>query len=84
MLPLFTQPHIIAMPPSNGKSDLLWSFEPQKFCRKKFTYGLVVAFKKCYFIQLRGIKEGQDCASIGHLEIFSMSPGERRGRVEEL
>ena len=56
MLPLFTQPHIFAMPlPSNeksltlnggfGKSDLLWSFEPKNLCRKKFTHWLAVAFK---------------------------------------
>mgnify|MGYP001791321291 CR=1 FL=1 len=39
---------------------------------------------KWYFIRLRGTKEGQECASMGHLEIFSMSSGERGGRVEEL
>ena len=32
---------------------------------------------KWYFIRLRGTKEGQECASMGHLEIFSMSSGER-------
>ena len=80
MLPLFTEPRIIAMPPSNGKSDLLRSFEQKKFCRKKFTYGLVVAFNKCYFIRLRGTKEGQECASIGHLEIFLMYPVEKQGK----
>ena len=32
---------------------------------------------KWYFIRLRGTKEGQECASIGRLEIFSMSSGER-------
>ena len=88
MLPLFTQPNIIALLPSNeksftrndgfGKSDLLWSSEPKNLSREKFTYWLAVAFKKCYFMRLRGIKEGQECASIGHLEIFSMSSGERQ------
>ena len=41
---------------------------------------------KCYCIRLRGTKEGQERASIGHLEISSMSPVERQkeGRVEEL
>ena len=31
---------------------------------------------KCYFMKLRGVKEGQECASIGHLEISPMSSGE--------
>ena len=57
---------------------MLWSFEPQTLPGEKFTYGMVVAFKKCYFIRLRGTKEGQECASIGPLEIFSMSSGERQ------
>ena len=39
---------------------------------------MAVVFKKCYFKRLRGTKEGQECASIGHLEIFSMSSGERQ------
>ena len=33
---------------------------------------------RCYFIRLRGKKEGQECASIGLLEIFSTSLGERQ------
>ena len=88
MLPLFTKHHNFALLQSNGKDftlndsflkpDLLWSFEPKKtYCKEKFTYGLAVAFKVCYFIMLRGRKEGQECASIGHLEIFSISSGER-------
>ena len=53
----------------------------------KIIYMVAVVFKKCYFIRLRGTKEGQECASIGHLEIFSMSSGERqrksRGTLNE-
>ena len=88
MLLLFTQPHIIALPPSNeksfklydwfGKSVLIWSFDPRNLSGEKFTHGMAVAFKKCYFIKLRGKKEGQECASIGHLEIFSMATDERQ------
>ena len=33
-------------------------------------------FEKCYFVILRGTKEGQECASRGHPEIFSISSGE--------
>ena len=48
---------------------------------------MAVVFKKCYFIWLRGTKEGQECASMGHLEIFSMSSDERqrksRGNLKE-
>ena len=33
---------------------------------------------KCYFIRLRGTKEEQEWAFIGHLEIFSMSSGDRQ------
>ena len=29
-------------------------------------------------MRLRGTKEGQECASLGHLEIFPMSLGERQ------
>ena len=39
---------------------------------------------KLYFIRLRGTKEGQECASLGHLEIFPISLGEWQRRVEEL
>ena len=39
---------------------------------------MTVVFKKCYFKRLRGTKEEQEYASIGHLEIFSMSSGERQ------
>ena len=42
---------------------------------------------KGYFIKLRRTKEGQECSSLGHLEIFSISSGERqrkaRGTVKE-
>ena len=97
MLPLFTQSHITGVLHSNeksftlydgfGKSALIWSFKPRNLSGEKFTYGMAVVFKKCYFIWLRGTKEGQECASIGHLEIFSMSSGERqrksRGTLKE-
>ena len=59
-----------------GKSALLWSFEPRNLSGEKFTYGMAVWPNNCYFIRLRGTKEGQECASIGHLEIFSMFSGE--------
>ena len=88
MLCLFTQFHIVALQPSNkrsfilydgfGKSALLWSFEPRNFSGVKLTYGMAAVFKKCYFIGLRGRKEGQECASLGHLEFFLMSSGERQ------
>ena len=88
MLPLFTQPHIIAMPPTNEKSITLtmvglespicYAVLNQKTSvEKEITNGLAVAFKKCYFIRLVGTKEGQECASLGHLENFSMSLGEK-------
>mgnify|MGYP001802815175 CR=1 FL=1 len=51
---------------------------PRNLYGEKAKYGMVVVFKKCYFIRLRGTKEGQKCASIGHLEIFSSSSGERQ------
>ena len=57
---------------------MLWSFEPRDVSEEKFTYGTAVVFKKCKFIRLRGTKEGQECASLGHLEIFPMSSGERQ------
>ena len=89
MLPLFTQPHIIAMPPTNEKSltltmvglesPICYGFLNQKTSvEKEITNGLAAAFKKCYFIRLVGTKEGQECASLGHLENFSMSLGERQ------
>ena len=72
--------------PSNGKGftlhdrflkpDLLWSFEPKNLVKKNSLTGWL--YKKCYFIRLRGTKEGQERASIGHLEIFSISSGERQ------
>ena len=31
-------------------------------------------------MRLRGTKEGQECASVGDLETFSMSSGERQGK----
>ena len=53
----------------------------------KFNQEKVVWPIKCYFIRLRGRKKGQGCASIGHLEVFSMSSGERqrksRGTLKE-
>ena len=55
MPPLFSQPHIVALRPSNGKdftlnygfqqSDFLWSFEPRKLSGENFIDGLSVAFK---------------------------------------
>ena len=60
---------------------MIWSFKPRNLSRDKFTYGMAVVFKKCYFIWLRGTKEGQECASIGHLEILSMSSGERQRKT---
>ena len=88
MLPLFTQPHIIALQPSNRKSvtlfdgfrklALLYCFKPRNLPGEKFTYWMVVALKLCYFIRLRGTKEGQECASVWPLEIFSISSGERQ------
>ena len=88
MLPLFTQSHLIALLPSNkksltlydgfGKLALLWRFEPRNFSGVKFTYGMAAVFKKRYCIWLRGTKEGQECASLGHLEFFLMSSGERQ------
>ena len=50
----------------------------QETLLRKFTYGMAVVFKKCYPIWLRGSRGGQECASNGHLEIFSMSSGERQ------
>ena len=44
----------------------------------KFNQGKVVRPNKSYFIRLRGRKQGQGCASVGHLEVFSMSSGERQ------
>ena len=60
-----------------GKSALLLRFEPRDIFGEKFTYGMAVVFKKCYFIRQRGTKEGQECASLGHFEISQMSSGER-------
>ena len=80
-------PLFIALLPSNesftlldglGKSALLWSLNQETSLEKKNAYGMVVVFKKCYFIRPRGTKEGQKCASRGHLEIFSTSSGERQ------
>ena len=34
---------------------------------------MAVRLNKYYFIRLRGRQEGQECASIGHLEILSIS-----------
>ena len=45
---------------------------------------MAVQSNKCYFIRLRVTKEGQECASIGHLEIFSMSSGERQRKTREI
>ena len=53
-----------------------WSFEPRNLCGEKFTNGLAVACKKFHCIRLRGAKEEQEWATIGHLEIFSISSGE--------
>ena len=88
MLPLSTQSHIIALMPSNeksftlyggfGKSAFVLSFEPRDISGEKFTYGMAVVFKKRSFTRLRGTKEGQECASIGHLGTFPASSGERQ------
>ena len=43
----------------------------------KFNQEKVVWPNKFYFIRLRRRKQGQGCASVGHLEVFSMSSGER-------
>ena len=78
------------MLPSNGKSFTLYvfgksalpgSFDPRNFYGEKFTYGMAAVFKKCYFIWLKRAKEGQECASIGHLKIFSMSSGVRQRKI---
>ena len=58
------------------KSQLHYGVLDQETSEEKFTYGMAAVFEKCCFIMLRGTKEGQECASIGHLEIFSMSSGE--------
>ena len=86
--PLLTQSHIIAMLLSNeesftlydgfGKAALLRSFEPRNPSGKISLMGLLSHLKKRYFIRLWGTKEGQECASKGHIEIFSMSSGERQ------
>ena len=55
---------------------MIWRFKPRNLSGEKFNYGMAVVFKKCYFIRLRETKEGQECASIGHFEIFSISLGE--------
>ena len=44
---------------------------------KMYFFMMAVAFKKCYIIRLRQTKKGLEFASIGHLEMFSMSSGER-------
>ena len=49
-----------------------WSFAPKNLS------GMVVALKKCNFIRLRGTKQGQECASIGHLESVTKSSGEKQ------
>ena len=36
---------------------------------------------KCYFIRLRGTKEGQESASLAYLEIFSISSDERERKT---
>ena len=48
--------------------------------KRKLTSGPAVAFKKFYSIRLRGTKEEHEWVSIGHVEIFSMSSGERQRR----
>ena len=69
------------------ESQLCYGVLNQETSEEKFNYGMAAVFEKCYFIMLRGTKEGQECASIGHLEIFSMSSGERqrksRGTLKE-
>ena len=43
---------------------------------RKLNQVMAVWLNKCH-IKLRGTKEGQECASIGHLEISAMSSGEK-------
>ena len=52
-------------------------FEPRNLSGEKSTYGMIVVFKMCYFMRQRGTNKWKKFASIGHLEIFSMSSGER-------
>ena len=41
---------------------------------------MAVLQKKFYFLRLRGTKKGQECASIEHLETFSMPSSARQRR----
>ena len=59
----------------------MWSFKPRNLPGGKFTHVMAVVLKNCYFICLRGTKEGQECASIGHLEIFSTPSGKRQKKI---
>ena len=61
---------------------MIGSFTPRNLSGEKFTNGMSVWPKKCDFIRLRGTKEGQECASLGPLEISSMSSGERQRNFE--
>ena len=64
-------------------SDLTWRHEPRRLFIRKFNQEMAVWPNKLYFIRLRGTKEGQECASLGHLE--SQYPQVKgRGRVEKL
>ena len=61
---------------------MIGSFTPRNLSGEKFTNGMAVWPKKCNFIRLSGTKEGQECASLKHLEISSMSSGERQRNFE--
>ena len=52
--------------------------KPRRPFLREVNQEMAVWPNECYFIRLRGRTEGQACASIGHLKIFSMSSGERQ------
>ena len=62
------------------KSDLTKSYKLRRLFLWKFNQAIAVWLNKCYFIKLRVTKERQECASIGRLEISSMSSGEKPGK----
>ena len=69
------------------KSDLTKSYKLRRLFVSRFNQEMAVWLKKCYFIKLGGTKEVQECASMLHLEISSMSSGEKprksRGTLKE-
>ena len=51
---------------------------------RKINQEMAVWPNKCYFIRLRGAKEGQECASLGYLEISSVEWQKKtRGTLKE-